>query len=74
MNVTNAIQVVGKVVEYEDGSKMLLVSPGFDHMGEGATLVMRKESPEAAWVEMPMREALPYVMELARQILGTGRS
>jgi len=69
--VVSAIKVLGKIVTYEDGSRLLLLSPGFEGIGQGATLVFLKPSPEAPWAEMSMRDALPYVMRLARDIFGT---
>jgi len=70
-DVVSAIKVFGKVIDYADGSRLLLLSPGFEHIGQGATLVFRKVSADEPWVELKMREALPYVAALAKQVLGT---
>lgn len=66
MKVTNATQLIGKVVRFDDGTNIMLLSGG---VGNGTTFTFKKMDGDETWAEMPMRESLPYVMELMKDIM-----
>lgn len=66
MRIKTASKVIGKVVEFEDGEQLLLISGG---IGTGCTFVFRRMDPMEDWQQMGMKESLPYIVAIAKQVL-----
>lgn len=64
--VTHATSLIGKVVRFEDGMQVLLVSGG---VGNGSTWTFKRTDDDHEWKQMEMVDALPYVLDLMKQVL-----
>lgn len=59
-------KLIGKVVYFEDGTEIMLMSGG---LGTGHTYTFRKDVSTGRFVQMDMREALPYIVGIAKHVL-----
>lgn len=67
MRVTHATKLIGKVVRFDNGEQIILVSGG---VGNGTTWTFKRTDDSNEWIEMPMEESLPYVLELMKDMIG----
>lgn len=68
MKVESASKLIGKIVTFEDGTQVLLCSNG--QPGTGESFVFQRATKDDQWTQMSMRESLPIVLALAKQVLG----
>jgi len=65
MKLTHASKLIGKVVRFDDGVQLLLVSGG---VGNGTTFVFKRTEIDDPWIQIPPEDALPYVIELTKTL------